>query len=338
MESKPIQTETASLTSLIHNIIPTTYNTDDSYDDYFSWLTDDEYFGSLPPGFRFVPSEDELIHEYLNKKIRNEKLPPNKINVLNLYEFNPEQLANYTPARENEWYFFTPRKRKYKNGQRPNRGADKGYWKATGADRQIKRNGEVIGYQKALVFYEGKPPNGIKTTWIMQEYRVSNPPPLQRKGEDDMRLDDWVLCKVYNKEGKPKGTRKRARINKNQIQESNNNTDQAAAMQEKTDHALAVHSAAPYNFKYYQNPNNLVYPDVHVVPTYQNANMCSNLAPITTVSPMPSLVPDHSRHVAVSMEQHHEISRMPTMDINEFLDMECILNLENQPHDYSLLF
>ncbi|XP_022853998.1 NAC domain-containing protein 2-like, partial [Olea europaea var. sylvestris] len=246
--------------------------------------------------------------------------------------------AAYTPARENEWYFFTPRKRKYKNGHRPNRGADKGYWKATGADRQIKRNGEIIGYQKALVFYEGKPPNGTKTSWIMQEYRVNNPPPLQQKGADDMRLDDWVLCKVYNKEGILNATQKRVRISKNQIQEPNNTTDQAAAMQEKTDHTLVVHSAPPYNIRNYQIPHNLVYPDVQVVPKYGSANMCSNLEPITTVSPMSSLVPDHSRCVPVSMEQHHEISRIPTMDSDEFLDLESLMNLENEPYDYTLLF
>lgn len=74
---------------------------------------------------------------------------------------------------EKEWYFFTPREKKYKNGSRPNRAAGNGYWKATGADKPIvSDDGETCGVRKALVFYEGKPPKGIKSNWIMHEFRI----------------------------------------------------------------------------------------------------------------------------------------------------------------------
>lgn len=41
---------------------------------------------------------------------------------------------------------------------------------------------QKVGVKKALVFYGGKPPKGIKTNWIMHEYRlaenkVTNRPP-----------------------------------------------------------------------------------------------------------------------------------------------------------------
>lgn len=74
-----------------------------------------------------------------------------------------------------EWYFFTPRDRKYPNGSRPNRTAGKGYWKATGADKSIVPMGSTraAGIKKALVFYSGKAPRGVKTDWIMHEYRVA---------------------------------------------------------------------------------------------------------------------------------------------------------------------
>lgn len=76
---------------------------------------------------------------------------------------------------EREWYFFTPRDRKYPNGVRPNRAAGSGYWKATGTDKPItaSRWNENIGVKKALVFYKGKPPRGVKTNWIMHEYRLA---------------------------------------------------------------------------------------------------------------------------------------------------------------------
>ena len=84
---------------------------------------------------------------------------------------------------EKEWYFFSPRDRKYPNGLRPNRAAASGYWKATGTDKTIVAASSIgggghghIGVKKALVFYQGRPPKGIKTNWIMHEYRLAQPP------------------------------------------------------------------------------------------------------------------------------------------------------------------
>ena len=74
---------------------------------------------------------------------------------------------------EKEWYFFSPRDRKYPNGSRPNRAAGTGYWKATGADKPIG-NPKPVGIKKALVFYAGKAPRGEKTNWIMHEYRLAD--------------------------------------------------------------------------------------------------------------------------------------------------------------------
>lgn len=82
---------------------------------------------------------------------------------------------------EQEWYFFSPRDRKYPNGIRPNRAAGSGYWKATGTDKPIHdpaTGGEPVGVKKALVFYKGRPPKGSKTSWIMHEYRLSGADPL----------------------------------------------------------------------------------------------------------------------------------------------------------------
>ncbi|KAI7999071.1 NAC transcription factor NAM-B1 [Camellia lanceoleosa] len=55
--------------------------------------------------------------------------------------------------------------RKYPNGMRPNRMAASGYWKATGTDKPVCSScgARIIGGKKALVFYRGRPPRGIKT-------------------------------------------------------------------------------------------------------------------------------------------------------------------------------
>ncbi|PHT68672.1 NAC transcription factor [Capsicum annuum] len=153
----------------------------------------------FPPGYRFCPHDEELIIHYLKKKVMNELLPHDKIKEVNLYKHSPQELSeNYSMLGEREWYFFTPRNRKYPNGDRPNRAAGTGYWKATGADKPIKHNNVKVGFRKALVFYEGKPPKGDKTNWIMHEFRVNESRRLKSHASD-MRLDDWVLCRIYKK-------------------------------------------------------------------------------------------------------------------------------------------
>ena len=81
---------------------------------------------------------------------------------------------------EKEWFFYVPRDRKYRNGDRPNRVTPSGYWKATGADRMVKvvEGNRSIGLKKTLVFYRGRAPGGQKTSWVMHEYRLEAAVPV----------------------------------------------------------------------------------------------------------------------------------------------------------------
>ncbi|KAK8545664.1 hypothetical protein V6N13_066940 [Hibiscus sabdariffa] len=162
---------------------------------------------NLPPGFRFHPTDEELVVHYLKKKASSDPLPVAIIAEVDLYKFDPWELPAKATFGEQEWYFFSPRDRKYPNGTRPNRAATSGYWKATGTDKPVLNSGgtQKVGVKKALVFYGGKPPKGIKTNWIMHEYRLpdktNNKPPGCDLGykKNSLRLDDWVLCRIYKK-------------------------------------------------------------------------------------------------------------------------------------------
>ncbi|MCL7044693.1 hypothetical protein MKW94_004433 [Papaver nudicaule] len=163
----------------------------------------------LPPGFRFHPTDEELVVDYLKKKASSSPLPVNIIAEVDLYKFDPWELPGKATFGDQEWYFFSPRDRKYPNGARPNRAATSGYWKATGTDKPILTSGgtQKVGVKKALVFYKGKPPKGVKTSWIMHEYRLSDnnessmkPPCIHPANKNtSLRLDDWVLCRIYKK-------------------------------------------------------------------------------------------------------------------------------------------
>ncbi|KAJ0266060.1 Protein ATAF2 [Hirschfeldia incana] len=156
---------------------------------------------NLPAGFRFHPTDEELVKFYLCRKCASEQISAPVIAEIDLYKFNPWELPEMSMYGEKEWYFFSPRDRKYPNGSRPNRAAGTGYWKATGADKPIGKP-KTLGIKKALVFYAGKAPKGIKTNWIMHEYRLAN---VDRSAsvnkKNNLRLDDWVLCRIYNKKG-----------------------------------------------------------------------------------------------------------------------------------------
>ncbi|KAG8053701.1 hypothetical protein GUJ93_ZPchr0001g30057 [Zizania palustris] len=176
---------------------------------------------ALPPGFRFHPTDEELILHYLRKRAAAAPCPAPVIADVDIYKFDPWELpAMAVDFGEAEWYFFSPRDRKYPNGVRPNRAAASGYWKATGTDKPIASAGEMLGVKKALVFYRGRPPKGAKTSWIMHEYRLADAinssysyrnrqaSVAGNKGASSssssststrMRLDDWVLCRIYKK-------------------------------------------------------------------------------------------------------------------------------------------
>ena len=82
--------------------------------------------------------------------------------------------VEFATTGEKEWYFYCPRDRKYRNSARPNRVTGAGFWKATGTDRPIysSEGSKCIGLKKSLVFYKGRAAKGVKTDWMMHEFRL----------------------------------------------------------------------------------------------------------------------------------------------------------------------
>lgn len=130
---------------------------------------------SLAPGFRFHPTDEELVRYYLKRKICNKPFKYDAISVTHVYKSEPWDLPcqSKLKSRDLEWYFFSVLDNKYANGSKTNRATEKGYWKTTGKDREI-RNGSrvVVGMKKTLVYHKGRAPRGERSNWVMHEYRL----------------------------------------------------------------------------------------------------------------------------------------------------------------------
>ncbi|KAL9373778.1 hypothetical protein Peur_033398 [Populus x canadensis] len=171
----------------------------------------DPYFRGFAPGIRFFPRDQELVVEYLMKKIRNEPLPKNRIHEVNIYEYHPKTLAEkYKLYSEDAWYFFTTRSKKYPNGNRPDRGVPGGFWKPTGSPdtKILDENSNTMVERRSLDFYEGKGKGSNRTDWKMHEYypTTNNVSSSNTKG---MRLNDCILCRIYLKGEKQKAEAKK---------------------------------------------------------------------------------------------------------------------------------
>ncbi|KAI4318817.1 hypothetical protein MLD38_032482 [Melastoma candidum] len=164
----------------------------------------------LPPGFRFFPTEEELVTYYLPNKIRPRRehlgrLIDLVIPVVDIYEFNPWDLprlyAESCRGDPEQWFFFIPRQESEARGGRPRRLTTGGYWKATGCPGYVYSSGNnrIVGLKRTMVFYQGRAPTGAKTEWKMNEYKAvegeanpSTPTALKTK-------DEFSLCRVYKK-------------------------------------------------------------------------------------------------------------------------------------------
>ncbi|CAL5003963.1 unnamed protein product [Urochloa decumbens] len=157
---------------------------------------------ALPLGFRFHPTDEELIRHYLKGKVTGQiNSEVEVIPEIDVCKCEPWDLPDKSLIRSEdpEWFFFAPKDRKYPNGSRSNRATEAGYWKATGKDRIIKSKGDkrkqhTIGMKKTLVFHRGRAPKGERTGWIMHEYRTTEPE------FDSGEQGGYVLYRLFRKQ------------------------------------------------------------------------------------------------------------------------------------------
>ncbi|KAH7578447.1 hypothetical protein ACOSQ2_000292 [Xanthoceras sorbifolium] len=158
------------------------------------------------PGFRFHPTDEELVGFYLRRKVDKQPISIELIKQIDIYKYDPWDLPKVSTVGDKEWYFFCIRGRKYRNSIRPNRVTGSGFWKATGIDKPIhsvKEPHECIGLKKSLVYYRGSAGKGTKTDWMMHEFRLPpNAKNTNLSNNKDLIAQEaevWTLCRIFKR-------------------------------------------------------------------------------------------------------------------------------------------
>ncbi|KAL6609444.1 hypothetical protein ACP70R_039413 [Stipagrostis hirtigluma subsp. patula] len=154
----------------------------------------------FPPGFRFAPTEDELVDVYLRRKIEGRELPLDVVNEVAILEWQPGQLVEaYKGYGEHKWYFFTVREPSVsKKEKEPNRKVRvpgvAATWKATGSVIAIRRRGkdgrplDVVGTKRVLIYHSSDAEEDGK--WSMHEYLL----------KDRAEIWQYALCSIQRKQ------------------------------------------------------------------------------------------------------------------------------------------
>ncbi|KAL5581423.1 hypothetical protein UlMin_013865 [Ulmus minor] len=156
----------------------------------------------LPIGYRFHPTDEELVVHYLRKKVYAFPLPALVIPEADVFQSDPWCLPG--DVREKRYFFYN--EKRDGNEKRSKRAAGSGYWKPIGKDKLIVTSelNQAVGVRKTLVFSDGKRPKGSKTRWFMHAYHLLGSGTTQMIYQTKMEEYCWVVCGVFQRKKRPK--------------------------------------------------------------------------------------------------------------------------------------
>ncbi|CAO2206545.1 unnamed protein product [Urochloa humidicola] len=144
----------------------------------------------LPPGFRFVPTDDEVVAHYLLRRIRRRPLPAGDILEDDPLSAPPWLLlARHGRRKQGGAFFFAPGQAMNGKGAtattRQKRScAGGGTWEGQGQRRRnagcgarVRVGGVEIEWHKYALNFHEEGVNG-STGWVMHEYSIASPPGL----------------------------------------------------------------------------------------------------------------------------------------------------------------
>ncbi|KAK5777103.1 protein FEZ-like [Gossypium arboreum] len=138
----------------------------------------EDYGDKLPVGFRFLPTDVELVTHYLiNKVIYNpfSSFIFQEINATELYTKSPKNSVQFCNG-EREWFFFIYMDMNIDNmhNKAIEKGGDElGFWQSIGDRKCVKdTNGNILATKITFIYFSGSPSHRKKTHWRIDEFRL----------------------------------------------------------------------------------------------------------------------------------------------------------------------
>ncbi|KAL9337227.1 hypothetical protein Peur_068996 [Populus x canadensis] len=158
---------------------------------------------NVPTGYRFSPNDDDLVVHYLKKKILGQQLPADVIPTTDVYASSPDKLPldDFKGGVANEWFFFSTRSEDADIILTEN-----GYYAVEPeGTAPIAWKDKIVGYAKTLNFYQGSPPNGSETDWMVEEFSVNAEfVPINKDDHSTQeKKAKLVACKISRVETEP---------------------------------------------------------------------------------------------------------------------------------------
>ncbi|KAL1566314.1 NAC domain-containing protein 83-like [Salvia divinorum] len=148
----------------------------------------------LPAGWRFDPTDEELVQFYLSKKVGSEPLPAKvlkEIDAHHFYQHHPKNLVHDSERPLQDYFlihgdeFFHGKIDKVKLVGEGNVGS----WRSLGKEEEVvDENRNVIAFKIHSTFFSSK---SKRTHWKMQLYRL----PASNNLEDSGR-EEWVVARI----------------------------------------------------------------------------------------------------------------------------------------------
>jgi len=179
----------------------------------------------LPPGFRFRPTDEELVVQYLRRKALGVPLPAAVIPVVrDLYSLDPWDIPAAADASEGEKYFFAVRPAGVGGGCSGKLGGARaatasGRWKPAGKEKPVVLprpcggGSLLVGVKRAMTFAPRRKKKAssaaLAAGWVMHEYRLAAP--LHKNGCSLAQAEgEWVVCRVFQRSSNSNRPRRRA--------------------------------------------------------------------------------------------------------------------------------
>ncbi|XWS13196.1 hypothetical protein CRYUN_Cryun36dG0016700 [Craigia yunnanensis] len=144
---------------------------------------------SIPDGYRFRPTQEEILSYYLKPAINGEPLSSGILIECDVYGENREPWKIFDKHAKESFWVFTKLKKKSK--LRIDRTAGRGCWLGRSTKEIKTASGQLLGFDKYFTFTCKKDDMSSQGNghWVMHEFSLR-----------DEGLSDYVVCEIKNKD------------------------------------------------------------------------------------------------------------------------------------------